>query len=307
MKENENSKINDNEILENQKNDVPESTNNIEETNNVETTTDTDRSSDEDTREIPSKKELNKTTKRIMLFGSILALGIGSFICFNHSNNEIGEEFEDFTVETSNKTNLSFTIKDNGVERNRTAQEMREFYTPEGEEFIKMLYPDSSESDFALLTIGKSMSKELSNVELKTIDNKQLKLKDLKGKNIILDFALTTCPSCQEEFNYLSNKTLGKNDILIHIFPRNSSEEIEQIYKDLNLTIKKDTKVAESGLQNITIEDLNITHVPTKIYINKDGIVSYVTTATLSDEENYNLHYERAFGDTEKVLDFIKK
>lgn len=247
----------------------------------------------------------NNSKKKILLGGCALAIGLGALALSQVSKNK-DSEFEDFVISNSKAVDLEFTIKEGDVERNRTPQEMREFYTPEGEEFIKTLYPDTSDSDLALVTIGKSISKELSDIEFITTNNEKVKLKNLKGKRVILDFALTTCPSCQEEFPYLSTRDTSENEVFLHLFPRNSTEEIKQIYKDLNIEFSSSHTISSTGMNNLSFEDFNITHVPTKIYINEEGIVTYVTTNTLSDNETYELHYDRAFGEGEKVLDFLK-
>lgn len=248
----------------------------------------------------------NNSKKKMILGGCALAIGLGALSLTQLSNNKYEDEFEDFIVSDSEAVDLEFTIKDGDSIRNRTPQEMREFYTPEGEEFIKTLYPDTSDSDLALVTIGKSISKELSDIEFITTNNEKVKLKNLKGKRVILDFALTTCPSCQEEFTYLSTRDTSENEVFLHLFPRNSTEEIKQIYKDLNIEFSSSHTISSTGMNNLSFEDFNITHVPTKIYINEEGIVTYVTTNTLSDNETYELHYDRAFGEGEKVLDFLK-
>lgn len=247
----------------------------------------------------------NNSKKKILLGGCALAISLGALALSQVSKNK-DSEFEDFVISNSKAVDLEFTIKEGDVERNRTPQEMREFYTPEGEEFIKTLYPDTSDSDLALVTIGKSISKELSDIEFITTNNEKVKLKNLKGKRVILDFALTTCPSCQEEFTYLSTRDTSENEVFLHLFPRNSTEEIKQIYKDLNIEFSSSHTISSTGMNNLSFEDFNITHVPTKIYINEEGIVTYVTTNTLSDNETYELHYDRAFGEGEKVLDFLK-
>lgn len=246
----------------------------------------------------------NNSKKKILLGGCALAIGLGALALSQVSKNK-DSEFEDFVISNSKAVDLEFTIKEGDVERNRTPQEMREFYTPEGEEFIKTLYPDTSDSDLALVTIGKSISKELSDIEFITTNNEKVKLKNLKGKRVILDFALTTCPSCQEEFTYLSTRDTSENEVFLHLFPRNSTEEIKQIYKDLNIEFSSSHTISSTGMNNLSFEDFNITHVPTKIYINEDGIVTYVTTATLNDNETYGLHYDRAFGEGKKILDFL--
>ena len=240
-----------------------------------------------------------KNKKKLMLLGliALLIIALVSFSSMLFKSNPDSE----------NESLLTFTIEENGVERNRTASEMREFYTPEGEEFIKAIYPDSKDSDLALLNVGKSIYEEFSEVEFLKANNEVVKLKNLKGKKIILDFALTTCPSCQEELSYLSTKEISDDEVVLHIFPRSTTEEIKNTYKELSIEFNSEHIVSSTGMNGLTFEDFNITHVPTKIFINEDGIVTYVTTNSILDEQGYSHHYERAFGDTVKMLDFLKK
>lgn len=296
-KNNNDNKLNINELSEANINTNKEE--NVENNENIEID---NQEEEADIKE--SKKKYSKN--KIILGGCVLALGLGTLAFSQLSNHDVEEEFEDFIVNNSETVKLDFTIEDDGTTRNRTPQEMREFYTPQGEEFIKTLYPDSSDSDLALVTIGKSIFNEFSNVEFTTADNKEIKLKNLKGKKIILDFALTSCPNCQEEFNYLSKKDTDKDTILLRIYPLDNTEAIKQIHKDLGLDFVSNNTVSKTGMNKLTFEDFNITHVPTKIYINEEGIVSYITTNSLLDDETYQLHYDRAFGNSEKVLDYLK-
>lgn len=258
----------------------------------------------ENNENINIDKQINnrKNNKKIFLLTIPVALigGVASVNLFNQS--EVQKEV------TLNKKELNFKIEDNGEVRNRTAKEMREFYTPEGEEFIKALYPDIKDSDFALLNIGKTIEKELLNIEFLTTTNEVVKLKDLKGKRVILDFALTTCPSCKEELTYMSNRKDDKdsNDVFLHIFPRSTTEDIKNTIKELNIDLDMSKVVSSTGMNNLTFEDFSITHVPAKLFINENGVVTYVTTNSILDEELYNLHYERAFENKQQVLDFLK-
>lgn len=264
---------------------------NIDNINNVDNIENTDKENIEITNQ--------KNKKKFVFIGLIFLLTatLVSFIFITSKSSNKNE---------SNVT-LEFTIKENGNERKRTASEMREFYTPEGEEFIKAIYPDSKDSDLALLNIGKSIDNELSDIKFLKANNESVNLQSLKGKRIILDFALTTCPSCQEELSYMSTRETNENEVILHIFPRNTTEDIKNIFKELSIKFNSEHIVSSTGMNGLTFEDFNITHVPTKLFINEDGIITYVTTESILDEELYNLHHERAFGDTVKVLDFLKK
>lgn len=262
---------------------------NLEETNN---------SSDLNSVELKGVKKTGKSNKKIFVVGGcILALaGVSIFMLNNLNNNEDSEVV--IQEDVTSKVTLDF--------ENKTAEDMREYYTPEGQEFIKIMYPDSDDSNLALLTVGKSTQKEWSDVKFKTSSNKEVSLKDLKGKRVILDFAMVGCPNCKEEFHYLFNKKTGENDVFLHVFPQDTTEDLKNILNEMNIEFNPDKTITFSGMNNLGFEDFNITHVPCKIYINEDGIVTYVTTNTLQDDETYNLHYERAFGEGEKMLDFLK-
>lgn len=256
-----------------------------------------DISSEDQTLEVDSKK-LN-IKKLCLVGGCILAVGAGAIFLSGKSPNSTveDEEFQEFSVaETPVKLNF----------KNKTAEDMREYYTLEGEEFIKRMYPDSDDSNFALLTVGKSIDKDLSKVKFTTADNTEIYLKDLKGKRVILDFAMTSCPNCRNEYEFLSTKKMGENEVFLHIFPQDTTEDIKKSFGEANLEFRADHTVSFSGMNNLGFEDFKVTHVPSKIYINEEGIVTYVTTNTLTDDEIYKLHYDRAFGEQEKMLDFLK-
>lgn len=275
-------------------NTIPEDTNLTTEDTNL-TTDDATLITDDTTSNTELKKKNNKS--KIILSACALSLGVAGLTYLNNKNNNIANNSEDI-VEDLEKVELDFTDK--------TAEQMREYYTLEGQEYIKKIYPDSEDSDVALLTVGKSLDKEFKDISFTTTNNKTIKLKDLKGKKVILDFALKDCPTCQEEFEYLSSKELGENEILLHIFPNDTTDEIKNTFKDLNINFNEEHTVSLTGMNDLEFSDFNITHVPTKFYINEEGIVTYITLEALSDSELYNLHYDRAFGNAEKMLDFLK-
>ena len=251
--------------------------------------------------ESENKNKKTDFKKNLLIGGCAIALGIGGVAIYNQSNHQeeevIDKTFEDFPINNTPVT-LDFT--------NKSADEMKNYYTLEGEEYIKKIYPDSVDSEFALLTVGKSIEKELSHVNLKTLNNEEISLKDLKGKRIIIDFALRDCGNCQDEFEFISKKEKSENEVFLHIFPNDSTQEIKNTFNEFNLQINEEHTISLTGMNNLTFSDFSVTHVPSKIYINEDGIVSYVTTDVISTQELYELHYNRAFGEGEKMLDFLK-
>lgn len=242
--------------------------------------------------------------KKYLFIGTgVLILSASTGLILMNTNNTIKNP--DAIVsedELSNKSNVTLNFT------NKTADDMREYYSNEGLEFIKKIYPDSTSSDFALLNVGKQLTEELKNIKFTTAENKTIELKDLKGKKVILDFALTTCGTCQSEAEFLSKYNFEKNDIIfLHIFPRESTLEIKNMIKEAGGEYNSKHIVSSTGTNGFTFEDLNITNVPAKIFIDEEGVVQYTYVGGITDEETLQLHLERAFDtDVPKMLDYLK-
>lgn len=230
-----------------------------------------------------------------LIIGGLLG-GCGLYVVYDKVTNTKDAELEEFVVE-STKAELDF--------ENKTASDMRNFYNAQGQEFIKKMYPTSIASDFALLNVGKSIEKELSDIKFTTASNKEMKLSDLKGKKIILSFALTSCDNCQEELEALSNYDF-KDNIFLHVFPVNTTSEVSYMYKQNKGNYNEDRIVSITGLNGFELTDVSLTNVPSKIFINEEGIVTYTCVSGSSDKETLDLHMDRAFGDGEKMLDYLK-
>lgn len=190
----------------------------------------------------------------------------------------------------------------------KTSLEIRDYYTNEGLEFIKKIFPDSTASDFALLNVGKQLTQELKDIKFTTTDNKSIYLKDLKGKKVILDFALTNCSTCQSEASFISKHDFEKDGIVfLHIFPRESTQDIKKMIKDVDGVFNSGHTVSSTGTNGFVFEDLNITNVPAKLFIDENGIIQYTFIGGITDEETLNLHLERAFdSEMPKMLDYLK-
>ena len=235
--------------------------------------------------------------KYILICGGI-AIAFGGLLTLpsllNNPQTQVKEN------ENLNKLKLDFEGK--------SANDMREYYTDEGQEFIKKIFPDSTSSDFALLNVGKQLTKELKDIKFTTADNKTIELKDLKGKKVILDFALTTCSTCQSETPFLSNYNFEKDDItFLHIFPRESTLEIKNMFKEVDGKFNDKHIVSSTGTNGFVFEDLDITNVPAKLFIDENGIIQYAFVGGITDKETLELHLERAFDDEmPKMLDYLK-
>ena len=229
------------------------------------------------------------------VIGSIATIGVILSTNSNKdTNNVVSEE------SSNNKVTLNFEFND--------SQDMRKFYSLEGQEFIKKMLPDSISSDFALFNVGKSLDKELKDVKFTTINNKEIALKDLKGKKIFIDFALASCSTCMDELDFIGSHNFKDDDIeYIHVFPRDTTANIKSLYKNSGVKLKEDHIVSETGLNGFELDDLKITNVPAKIFIDENGIVQYAFVGGINDKETLQLNLERAFDESiPKMLDFLK-
>jgi thiol-disulfide isomerase/thioredoxin len=236
------------------------------------------------------------------------AIGVGAVVCisafvFIKSSNDTKNEYDSATetiVDGEEKVTLDFTDK--------TAMNMRDYYTKEGEEFIKKILPDSTASDFALLNVGKTLDNELKDIVFTTVDNTEIKLADLKGKKVVIDFAMTSCGTCQGELSFMSHYDYKSKGIeYIHVFPLDATSAVKNAYDGYDGKYDKSHIVSQTGLNGFTIEDLSITNVPAKIFIDENGVVQYAFVGGFNDEETMELHLERAFDESvPKILSFLK-
>ncbi|UOQ42957.1 TlpA family protein disulfide reductase [Halobacillus salinarum] len=106
---------------------------------------------------------------------------------------------------------------------------------------------------------------------LETLDGKQVKLKDLKGKKVFLNFWATWCPPCQEEMPELERfyQTYGNEVEILAVNATGTEKGVDEVRKYMNkhgyhfpVGLDKDLSV-NNNYQALTI--------PTTYFIGTDG------------------------------------
>ncbi len=108
---------------------------------------------------------------------------------------------------------------------------------------------------------------------LRDFDNKEVKLSELRGKPVLLDFWATWCPPCVESMPHLQNLHSEKGEAL-HIYAINLREErdkVQQFLKqhELDLPVLLDTQ-GQVGQQ------YHVRSIPQTVLIDAKGVVRQV-------------------------------
>jgi thiol-disulfide isomerase/thioredoxin len=113
-------------------------------------------------------------------------------------------------------------------------------------------------------------------VSLKTLDGKEMKLSELKGHVVVLDFWATWCPPCRKSLPHL-NKVAADQSLTakgLKVFAVNCKEPPEKVKafldkNDLHFNVPLDSDGA-------TMQGYLISGIPTTVVVGRDGVIRNV-------------------------------
>ena len=135
------------------------------------------------------------------------------------------------------------------------------------------------------IIMSADVSKQAPEFSLRTLDAKEVKLSDHKGKKVIINFWATWCPPCKAEMpamQQLYERVNGQFDLLaINIDPKN---DVAGFVKENKITFP--VLLDESGKVN---ESYNILSIPTTFLVDEKGIIvkKHIGAMTLDQMEEF--------------------
>lgn len=208
------------------------------------------------------------------------------------------------TPKETQQTKKEVTYKERkvSVDYTKPAEEILLSYSEKGMNELKRNFPDKLAMDFALTSIGKTAPE----FEYKNIKGETVKLSDLKGKKVVLDFMRDDCPVCKESSPTVAKvKDSYKDVVFLPIFPKDSKEDVEKFFKDLNLEVNENSIAGKDNGENLSIvKNYNLKLVPSFVFIDETGRISYTWIGS-TDEKTFKDTMDTAFG-KHKLYDLVK-
>ena len=195
--------------------------------------------------------------------------------------NKDEKEFDKTVVEIEKKLNNFITENEKGVDSLVIANEKKGLAG--FKQGIKGAYKQrqARKAQFADL-VGKPSPQF---VNYKSVDEKKVSLKDLKGKNIYMDIWATWCGPCKAEIpalKQLEEDYKGKNIAFVSIsvdegrgYPNNSLEAAKKGWKEMikDKQMKGIQLIADNAWNSDFIKAFKVRSIPRFIIIDKNGIV----------------------------------
>lgn len=144
---------------------------------------------------------------------------------------------------------------------------------------FESLFPNEEVREYAKKMIGT----KAPDFTLKNLKGEEIQLSKLRGKNVILKVALTTCPVCIETHPIVEDfkEKFGDKVKVLTVFPNESKQQVEDFLKN-NHFPRDEELIAGEGMNSI-IYDYQIKYTPTFLFIDQKGYIQFIHIGNVDD------------------------
>lgn len=247
-----------------------------------------------------------KKISLVLVLGLLMALLVA---CGNKTEEPKSIEKETETEEVvedapeDEEEEVSLQTRKVAIDYSGEPEEILAKYTEEGMSAFKLNFPDTLTMNYALKSIGK----EPTEIKGTTMAGEEVSLSELKGKDVIISFSKTTCSICKDMIPVMEKVAKENTEVVfLNVFPVDVNKDIEAFYKTKESTIPTHTLSLEDNkhLKDVAIKDYMIEQVPTYVFVDKTGTISYTYIGN-KDEVMFQDMLTTAFGEV-KLHDKVR-